>query len=74
MRLQGFSWLGIYISYQVFGAKTSVCNYDILGETSKTMVKTSLDHALFMAERLNAHLTIFDIKLFDHYPCQPLSI
>ncbi len=37
LRLQGFSWLGKYFveTRQVFGAKTSVCNYDIVGETLK---------------------------------------
>jgi hypothetical protein len=39
LRLQGFSWLGRYFveTRQVFGAKTSVCNYDILGETLKML-------------------------------------
>jgi hypothetical protein len=37
LRLQGFSWLGKYFveTRQVFRAKTSVCNYDIVGETLK---------------------------------------
>lgn len=39
LRLQGFSWLGKYFveTRQVFGAKTSVCNYDIVGETLKLL-------------------------------------
>lgn len=39
LRLQGFFWLGKYFveTRQVFGAKTSVCNYDILGETLKLL-------------------------------------
>jgi hypothetical protein len=39
LRLQGFYWLGKYFveTRQVFGAKTSVCNYDILGETLKLL-------------------------------------
>jgi len=38
LRLQGFCWLGKFFveTRQVFGAKTSVCNYDILGETLKS--------------------------------------
>ncbi len=39
LRLQGFCWLGKYFveSRQIFGAKTSVCNYDIPGETLKLL-------------------------------------
>jgi hypothetical protein len=39
LRLQGFSWLGKYFieTRQVFGAKTSVCNYDIVGETLRLL-------------------------------------
>jgi len=39
LRLQGFFWLGKFFveTRQVFGAKTSVCNYDILGETLKQL-------------------------------------
>jgi hypothetical protein len=39
LRLQGFCWLGKFFveTRQVFGAKTSVCNYDILGETLKML-------------------------------------
>ncbi len=39
LRLQGFSWLGKYFveTRQVFGARTSVCNYDIVGETLKLL-------------------------------------
>jgi hypothetical protein len=39
LRLQGFMWLGKYFveTRQVFGAKTSVCNYDIVGETLKLL-------------------------------------
>jgi len=34
-RLQGFQWLGRYFveTRQIFGAKTAVCNYDVLGNT-----------------------------------------
>ena len=34
-RLQGFHWLGKFFveTRQIFGAKTAVCNYDILGNT-----------------------------------------
>ncbi|MFN9906031.1 MAG: hypothetical protein ACK56F_07895, partial [bacterium] len=37
--LQGFCCLGKYFveTRQIFGAKTSVCNYDILGETLKLL-------------------------------------
>jgi len=43
LRLQGFYWLGMYFveTRQVFGAKTSVCNYDILGETLKLLALLS---------------------------------
>ena len=39
LRLQGFFWLGKFFveTRQIFGAKTSVCNYDILGETLKLL-------------------------------------
>jgi hypothetical protein len=39
LRLQGFQWLGKFFveTRQVFGAKTSVCNYDNLGETLKLL-------------------------------------
>jgi hypothetical protein len=39
LRLQGFSWLGKYFveTRQIFGAKTSVCNYDVVGETLKLL-------------------------------------
>jgi hypothetical protein len=39
LRLQGFCWLGKYFveTRQIFGAKTSVCNYDIVGETIKLL-------------------------------------
>jgi hypothetical protein len=39
LRLQGFSWLGKYFveTRQIFGAKTSVCNYDIVGETLRLL-------------------------------------
>jgi hypothetical protein len=39
LRLQGFCWLGKYFveTRQIFGAKTSVCNYNILGETLKLL-------------------------------------
>jgi hypothetical protein len=39
LRMQGFQWLGKYFveTRQVFGAKTSVCNYDNLGETLKLL-------------------------------------
>ena len=35
LRLQGFQWLGKYFveTQQIFGAKTSVCNFDIFGHT-----------------------------------------
>jgi len=39
LRLQGFFWLGKFFveTRQIFGAKTSVCNFDILGETLKLL-------------------------------------
>ena len=39
LRLQGFFWLGkrFVETRQIFGAKTSVCNYDIFGETLKLL-------------------------------------
>jgi len=50
LRLQGFRWLGKYFveTRQVFGAKTSVCNYDILGETLKllALLESNIPHHL----------------------------
>jgi hypothetical protein len=45
LRLQGFSWLGKFFveTRQVFGAKTSVCNYDIVGETLKLLATLQCD-------------------------------
>jgi hypothetical protein len=45
LRLQGFSWLGRYFveTRQIFGAKTSVCNYDIVGETIKLLTMLQCD-------------------------------
>jgi hypothetical protein len=45
LRLQGFSWLGRFFveTRQVFGAKTSVCNYDIVGETLKLLASLQCD-------------------------------
>ncbi len=45
LHLQGFSWLGKYFveTRQVFGAKTSVCNYDIVGETLKLIALIESD-------------------------------
>jgi hypothetical protein len=39
LRLQGFCWLGKYFveTRLIFGAKTSVSNYDIIGETLKLL-------------------------------------
>jgi hypothetical protein len=39
LRLQGFQWLGKYFveTQQLFGAETAVCNYDRLGNTTKTI-------------------------------------
>ena len=39
LRLQGFKWLGKYFieTRQIFGAKTSVTNFDIVGETLRTL-------------------------------------
>jgi len=39
LRLQGFRWLGKYFveTRQIFGAKTSVSNYDVVGETLKLL-------------------------------------
>jgi hypothetical protein len=43
LRLQGFSWLNKYFveTRQIFGAKTAVPNYDILGNTLLTLANTS---------------------------------
>ncbi len=52
LRLQGFSWLGKYFleTRQVFGAKTSVCNYDILGKTLKllALLESDIPHHLVL--------------------------
>ena len=54
LRLQGFSWLGKYFveTRQVFGAKTSVCNYDILGETLKllALLESNIPHHLVLRQ------------------------
>ncbi len=54
LRLQGFMWLGKYFceTRQIFGAGTSLCNYDILGETLKTiaLVQCSIPHNLVMRQ------------------------
>jgi len=46
LRLQGFRWLGKYFTEtrQVFGARTSVANFDVLGDTLKviTIAKTGI--------------------------------
>jgi hypothetical protein len=40
-RIQGFSWLNKYFleTKQIFGAKTAVCNFDILGNTILSLAK-----------------------------------
>jgi hypothetical protein len=54
LRLQGFQWLGKYIceTRQIFGASTSVCNFDMLGETVKTIVQaeSGIPHNLVMRQ------------------------
>jgi len=54
LRLQGFSWLGKYFveTRQIFGAKTSVCNYDILGETLKllALLNSNIPHHLVIRQ------------------------
>jgi hypothetical protein len=54
LRLQGFMWLGKFFceTRQIFGAGTSVCNYDILGETLKTITLAQCDipHNLVMRQ------------------------
>jgi hypothetical protein len=54
LRLQGFMWLGKFFceTRQIFGAGTSVCNYDILGETLKaiTLAQCSIPHDLVMRQ------------------------
>lgn len=41
-RLQGFHWLGRYFveTTQIFGAKTAVCNFDVLGNSLLTLTLT----------------------------------
>lgn len=43
IRLQGFSWLGRYFveTTQMFGARTSVSNFDMLGNTIQTLALAS---------------------------------
>jgi hypothetical protein len=45
LRLQGFSWLSKFFieTKQIFGARTAVANYDILGNTVRTLVLTNCD-------------------------------
>jgi hypothetical protein len=44
-RIQGFSWLNKYFveTKQIFGAKTAVCNFDILGNTILSLAKCDSD-------------------------------
>jgi len=54
LRLQGFMWLDKYFceTRQIFGASTSVCNFDMLGETVKTIVLAdcNIPHNLVMRQ------------------------
>jgi hypothetical protein len=54
LRLQGFMWLEKYFceTRQIFGASTSVCNFDMLGETVKTIVLAdcNIPHNLVMRQ------------------------
>lgn len=54
LRLQGFCWLGKFFveTRQIFGAKTSVCNYDILGETLKllALLESDIPHHLVLRQ------------------------
>jgi hypothetical protein len=54
LRLQGFMWLNKYFceTRQIFGASTSVCNFDMLGETVKTIVLAdcNIPHNLVMRQ------------------------
>jgi len=45
LRLQGFCWLEKYFieTRQIFGAKTSVANFDVLGNTILTLAKAKTD-------------------------------
>jgi hypothetical protein len=45
LRLQGFSWLSKFFieTKQIFGARTAVANYDILGNTVRALVLTNCD-------------------------------
>jgi len=49
-RLQGFHWLGKYFieTRQIFGAKTAVCNFDVLGNTilQLTLIECGVDRGL----------------------------
>jgi len=49
-RLQGFHWLGKYFieTRQIFGAKTAVCNFDVLGKTvlDLTLLNCEIDRSL----------------------------
>jgi hypothetical protein len=64
-RIQGFSWLNRYFfeTKQIFGAKTAVCNFDILGNTILAL-------ALCDAEipRCFVHRTLDDVPILS--PCQ----
>jgi len=50
LRLQGFFWLNRFFveDRQIFGAKSSVCNFDIMGHTLLDIVKhkTGINHCL----------------------------
>ncbi len=53
LHLQGFMWLGKYFveTLQVFGAKTSICNYDILGATLKLLAQIDCSILAHLAMR-----------------------
>jgi hypothetical protein len=44
-RIQGFSWLNWYFveTKQIFGAKTAVCNFDVLGNTILALTLCNLN-------------------------------
>jgi hypothetical protein len=54
LRLQGFMWLQKYFceTRQIFGASTSVCNFDMLGETIKAvaLAESNIPHGLVMRQ------------------------
>jgi hypothetical protein len=63
-RIQGFSWLNRYFfeTKQIFGAKTAVCNFDVLGNTILVLALCDAEIPRFLV-----HRTLDDVPFLS--PC-----